>query len=172
MIAIFGGSFDPPHIGHQSAVLRLLNMPEVDGVMIIPCYEHRFGKQLTPFADRLSMCGMAFRIFNNVEINDVEAHLDAEGSMIETIKHLRKEFECELGLAIGTDNYRQRERWDRFDELSRLVRIIVLERPAESVSSTRIRELLRQGRDASASAMLPGSVANYIHRYGLYSNTE
>jgi len=171
MIAIFGGSFDPPHVGHQSVVLQLLNMSDVDGVIVIPCYEHKFRKQLTEFAERIRMCNMAFGIFNDVEINDVEAHIDAKGSMIETIKHLKKETECELALAIGTDNYKQRDRWDRFDELRKLVRIIVLERPTESVSSTQIRELLHQGCDASASDMLPGSVASYIYQNKLYTNT-
>lgn len=170
LTVVFGGSFDPPHIGHQEAVLRLLNMPGVDQVIVLPCYEHRFDKKMSEYLDRLKMARAAFGIFRNVEISNLELYVDSKGSMIEIVKHLlRAPGSRRFALAIGADNYSKRDRWDRFDELEKLVeKVIVLERPEGAVSSTQIREMVRRGEDVSH--MVPSSISWHVEK--LYTNTR
>lgn len=169
--AIFGGSFDPPHLGHQDAVLRLLNMEDVNEVLVLPCFDHRFGKRMTDFKDRFAMTQAAFSVFSDVTVSDLELYIESNGSMLETVRHLRKSPHPELCLAIGADNHARRDEWDRFDELEKLVkRVIVLKRPEGSISSTRIRKMIRCGEDPSQ--FLHCAVMWYIKHRKLYTNTE
>ena len=58
-VAIFGGSFNPPHLAHQMAALYVLETAAVDELWLVPAFRHPFGKALAPFADRLEMCELA-----------------------------------------------------------------------------------------------------------------
>ena len=58
-VALFGGSFNPPHVAHQLAALYVLETAPVDELWFVPAFEHAFGKPLAPFDDRLAMCELA-----------------------------------------------------------------------------------------------------------------
>src|SRR5882724_6666783 len=58
-IALFGGSFDPPHVAHQLVALYVLETQPVDELWIVPAYAHPFGKHLVPFEHRVAMCELA-----------------------------------------------------------------------------------------------------------------
>ena len=58
-VAIFGGSFNPPHLAHQMAALYVLETAAIDELWIVPAFQHPFGKVLAPFAHRLEMCELA-----------------------------------------------------------------------------------------------------------------
>ena len=57
--AIFGGSFNPPHLAHVLAVTVVRAREEVDRVLVIPTYQHPFAKSLAPYDDRVKMCELA-----------------------------------------------------------------------------------------------------------------
>src|SRR5690606_32016933 len=73
--AIFGGSFDPPHVGHVLAVTWVLSTQPVDEVVLVPALEHAFGKPLAPFAHRRRMCELAFAPLRRVRVDPIEAEL-------------------------------------------------------------------------------------------------
>ena len=50
-VGIFGGSFNPPHLGHQVLMLLALESKEVDKILMIPTFKHAFDKELAPFED-------------------------------------------------------------------------------------------------------------------------
>src|SRR5258706_10381140 len=58
-IAIFGGSFNPPHVAHQLVALYVLETQPIDELWIVPTYAHPFGKDLAPYDDRIAMCELA-----------------------------------------------------------------------------------------------------------------
>src|SRR4051812_26752381 len=58
-VAIFGGSFNPPHVGHQLAALWVLETAGVDELWFVPAFVHPFEKALAPFEDRRRMCERA-----------------------------------------------------------------------------------------------------------------
>ena len=58
-IALFGGSFNPPHVGHMMAAYYVIATRPVDKLWLMPAYRHPFGKRLAPFDDRVKMCELA-----------------------------------------------------------------------------------------------------------------
>ena len=55
-VALFGGSFNPPHMGHVWATASVLASEAVDHLLLVPTHTHAFGKPLAPFAARVAMC--------------------------------------------------------------------------------------------------------------------
>ena len=59
-VALFGGSFNPPHVGHVLAVTYALSVGLVERVLVVPVFEHALGKRLAPFEHRVEMSRRAF----------------------------------------------------------------------------------------------------------------
>ena len=78
-VGVFGGSFNPPHVGHVLAAAYLLSMAAVDRVLVIPVFRHPFAKTLASFEDRLAMCQLAMTWLPQVEVSDIERQLGGEG---------------------------------------------------------------------------------------------
>ena len=84
--AILGGSFDPPHMGHQLAVCYLLGALGYDDVWLVPSFEHPFGKHMQSFEHRLAMCRLMAQPFGAaVRVLDVEQDLAAQNSLGRTL---------------------------------------------------------------------------------------
>ncbi|MFY0531377.1 nicotinate-nicotinamide nucleotide adenylyltransferase [Nannocystis pusilla] len=78
VLAVLGGSFDPPHLGHALIPTYLLARGLADRVLVAPCWSHPFAKQMMPFADRLALTRLAMAAqAETVEVSDVEARLAA-----------------------------------------------------------------------------------------------
>lgn len=76
-VAVFGGSFNPPHVGHVLGVVYALSTAPIDEVLVVPVYRHPFAKPLAPFADRLEMCRLALGWLPRVTISRVEEEASA-----------------------------------------------------------------------------------------------
>ena len=181
-IALYGGSFNPPHIGHLVVISYVLATQPVEAVWLMPCFQHAFGKSLAPFEHRMEM---ARRLTAGViepgraAVTDVESQIGGESRTIDTIKHLRAQYpEVTFDLIVGTDIFQERAAWKNFDELESLCRFIVIGRrgspapknhvtspPLIDISSTELRERLAKG--LSTQSLLPASVAAYIHQESL-----
>jgi len=68
-VAIFGGSFDPPHISHVLAAVYASKVGGFEQVLVVPVFEHAFAKQLTPFAHRVALCEAAFAGIAGVSVS-------------------------------------------------------------------------------------------------------
>ena len=75
--AFFGGSFNPPHVGHFLAAAWVLCSGEVDEVWMVPCYKHAFGKALLPYEHRLAMCRLGAGLLNpeRIRLSNIEEEL-------------------------------------------------------------------------------------------------
>src|ERR1700690_2784239 len=105
-VAIFGGSFNPPHVGHQLVALYILETAAVDELWFVPCWKHPFDKALEAFADRLRMCELAAAALGSrARVSDIEAQLGGEESpTLLTIKGLQVRHPGhEFLLVIGAD---------------------------------------------------------------------
>lgn len=146
-IAIFGGTFDPPHIGHYEIARRLARRKGVDQVWIVPVYRHAFGKKSAPFGKRLRACRAFFKgIGSKVKVKDWERRLGGVSYTVRLLRFLHKRYpDAVFYLAVGSDAYRERRAWKDFKEVERLARLIVFPRgpgsPIPDVSSTQIRRL-------------------------------
>lgn len=180
-IALFGGSFNPPHVAHQLACAYVLATarPRVEKLWMVPAWKHPFDKQLAPFADRVAMCERAAAPFGGrVEVSRIEEELGGESYTLRTVKALRAARpEVDFSLVIGADLVAERERWHGFSELRTLADFIVLGRAgyaeAEApevalpkVSSTEVRARLAAGRPVDA--LVAAEVLDYIRERGLY----
>lgn len=171
-VGIFGGSFNPPHIGHVAICEWLFAKDLVDEVWIVPCFIHPFGKHLAPFEDRYNMCLFAFRdIGPKVVVSKIEKFLGGTSHTIRTIRHLiNGNFGCEFSLVTGGDIQMQTKEWLDFAEIKKLVPIIAIPRgpksPIPDISATEVRRRI----DASESIidLVPREVAVYIITHRLY----
>jgi nicotinate-nucleotide adenylyltransferase len=175
-VAVFGGSFNPPHLAHQLAITCVLSTARVDELWMVPTFKHPFDKQLAPFADRVRMCELAAAPFSRVRVSRVEEELGGESYTLRTMKALAAAHpEHHFALVIGADLVAERERWHGWPELKELVGFIVVGRqgaPANGgvelppISSTTVRQRLARGE--SIDTLVAANVADYIAEQRLY----
>jgi nicotinate-nucleotide adenylyltransferase len=183
-IAIFGGSFNPPHVGHVLACVYVLSTQPVDEVLVVPVYQHVFGKELAAFDDRLEMCRLAMGSVPGVRISDIERELGGESRTLNTVEALRaSEPGSAFRLVIGADVLPDLPKWHRFDRIAELAPPLVLGRagciapgapPAvlPEVSSTDVRRLCAAGRLDEIAALVPRDVRRFIEARGLYRESK
>jgi nicotinate-nucleotide adenylyltransferase len=179
-VAIYGGSFNPPHVGHVLAVTYSLAAHPVDAVLVVPCYQHPFAKGLASFSDRFAMCERAFGWLPGVEVSRVEAELGGESRTLRTLEHLHERHpDWSLRLLVGADILNDAPKWHAFDRVTALAPLLVLGRRGvvaegapepllPEVSSTDLRAWLQDGALDRARELLPARVLDYIRAQGLY----
>ena len=135
-IAIYGGSFDPPHLAHLFTITYLLSRSDVDEVWLLPAANHVFGKVMTPFKTRVSLLELVIAPFDNqVQICQIEAERDGQSRTFDTLSILASNHpEHRFTLVIGADNLTESHRWHRFDELVARWPVIVLGRPGHEAA--------------------------------------
>lgn len=185
-VAIFGGSFNPPHVAHQLACLYALETQPIDAVWLIPTWRHAFEKQLAPFEDRLEMCRRAAAPLGpRVQVSTVERELAGEHSRtLVTLEALARQHPAhQWRLIIGADILPERGKWYRWEAVERLAPPIVLGRqgyaaPPElgplvelpGISSTVVRARVAQGE--AIDTLVPREVVGYIVERGLYKQAS
>lgn len=177
-IALFGGSFNPPHIGHLLVASYIQATADVDRVWLMPAYSHPFGKELAPFVHRVEMCNqLASHFARGVVTTSVESEVKS-GRTVDTLEYLRaKQPHDTFRLVIGTDILDEAEKWKAFDRVKELAPLLVVGRgdhphpdasgpTMPAVSSTEVRRRLATGEDVSK--LVPRTVLAYIHAHGLF----
>lgn len=180
-VAVFGGSFNPPHVGHVLAVAYVLAVHEVDEVLVVPAFRHPFNKDLCAFEHRAAMARLAFGDLARVSVSEIERELGAPVSRtVDTLEALlERHSDWRLHLVIGADVLHDREKWHRFERVVELASPLVLGRAGVShpeapravlpeVSSSQIRSALARGDRGVVDSLVPRRVRDYIEREGLY----
>jgi nicotinate-nucleotide adenylyltransferase len=183
-VAIYGGSFDPPHVSHVLAAVYALKIGGFERVLVVPVFEHAFHKQLTAFEHRTRMCELAFAGIEGVEVSPVERELATPSLTLRTLEHLAALHpDWSMRLLVGSDVLGETAKWHAFERITRLAPPYVVARPGyehpdsragllPDVSSTRIREALANPTDPEHEALLaasvPRAVRAYIAEHGLY----
>ena len=178
-LAIFGGSFNPPHLAHQMAALGALEIDAVDEVWLVPTYRHAFGKTLAPFADRVEMClRMAAPLGPRVTVSTVEAEIGGESRTLHTLERIAELLPgAELRLLIGADILDETGSWYRWEDVERRAPPLVFGRAGyrgsarcelvlPDISSTEVRRRVAAGEPVAD--LLPAAVAGYIFERNLY----
>jgi nicotinate-nucleotide adenylyltransferase len=183
-VVFFGGSFDPPHVAHVLCVSYALAVGDFERALVVPVFEHAFGKSLGDFEHRARLCELAFDGDARVEVSRVEAELPRPNYTLRTIEHLRSSRpELRLRLLMGSDVIGDTSKWFRFDQVEKLAPPFVVPRAGvqgagtafgllPELSSTEVRDLLARRRDPEVheqlSRVLPRRVLAYIDEHGLY----
>jgi len=134
---IFGGSFDPIHVGHLILAERARAERALDRVLFIPAGRppHKPRQPLAPARDRLEMVRLAVRGNPAFEPSSIELDRDGPSYTLLTVRELRAQIGSadELFLVLGADSVRDIPNWWRASELVREVDIIAFDRPACTV---------------------------------------
>lgn len=180
-LAVFGGSFDPPHLAHTLVTAYVLSATDITELLVIPTAQHPFGKALTPFHHRLRMAELNFAALHGVQVSDLEAQLGGVSRTLRTLQTLAQQRpQVELRLIMGTDLLSTFDKWHGADEITQLAPPLVVQRAGyvtdptapvlPQISSTEIRRRLANG--TSTAGLLNPAVARYIADHRLYRNED
>ena len=178
-VGIYGGSFDPPHMGHVLSVGWALSAAGLDEVWVVPTWQHVFDKAIqASFEQRLRMCELAFARSRGVRVLEIERELGGPSRTLDTLEALGAQHpDTAFRLIVGADILPTTDRWHRWDEITRLAPALVIGRegyplPAgcpvsiPNINSTEIRAALARGEDVAG--LVPDQVLDFIRAERLY----
>jgi len=178
-VALFGGSFNPPHLAHAMVAISVLSVHDVDELWILPTGDHPFGKTLAPFEDRMALCQAAFSDLPRVKVLEIEKWLPHPTYTVQTLEVLHQAIaNFEPKWVIGTDILDELHLWREPERLQALSAFIILpregyknqgilEHPLPNISSTEARRRLAQ--NLSCEGFLSRQVLAEIKSRGLYT---
>ena len=191
-LGLFGGSFDPPHLGHLALARQARDQLVLDEVRWIPAGQpwQKAGQALAPTMHRVAMVQAMIEREPRMRVDDIEARRDGPTYTIDTVLAVRDALpHATLYLLIGQDQYARLHTWHRWRELLSMVtlavaarggatplpppeliavwhRMVVLEMAPVAVSATAVRAAAAAGADLAA--LVGDAVAGYIDRHALY----
>lgn len=194
-LGVFGGTFDPPHLGHVRVAEDARKHLKLDRVILVPAHVSPFKIEERGITDReirLSLVKAAVEGRRGLGVDRLELDRDPPSYTVATLRALRVRMpEAELFLLIGADQWSSFGRWKNVAEIARMATVVVMARdghdPADvdpglpegvevpwrrvdvrrvDVSSTEVRERVREG--ASIDDLVPSEVARLIDEYKLY----
>ncbi len=152
-IAVYGGSFDPFHLGHLVPTVRAQETFHFDAVNFVPSSlpPHKQSEPLTPVTHRLAMVAMATLPYERFFASDAEVFASEPTYTVETVRVFRRRYpDAILYFLLGSDSFSQIATWERWRELVDEAHLVVLHRahmwgdellekiPAELVSRIRV----------------------------------
>lgn len=188
-IGVFGGTFDPPHIGHLILAADAVDALRLDKLIFVPAWAQPF-KVDTPAvadaADRLEMVHLAVGGDPRYAVEDTEIRREGLSYTVDTLEEIaRRNTKAELFLLIGQDTLEGFSGWKRPDRIRELAKLALMTRSVPNsdtavavkgivtistrrvdVSSTEIRERLASGK--SIKGFVPEPVERFIAARGLY----
>lgn len=147
-IGIFGGTFDPIHIGHLRMALELKEQLGLDEMRLLPCHQppHRDAPQVSS-AQRVEMLRIALQDCPELQLDERELQRDKPSYTYDTLLELRAELgsEVSLVLCMGEDAFAGLPNWYCWQELIRLAHIVVIARSGWAIpDSGDARDLLNK----------------------------
>jgi nicotinate-nucleotide adenylyltransferase len=186
-LGVYGGTFDPVHLGHLILAQDALEQLRLDAVLFIPCQQSplKSRKPIAGNARRLAMLKLALKHEPRFWLSRCELDRPAPSYAYETALEIGEAFpRAELFWLIGADQLKDLAKWHRPDDLRKLVQFVLLPR-GEAVHKQDLGKVLSlpQPRRVDISAteirhrvksrqpidhLVPPPIAAYIHRHGLY----
>jgi nicotinate-nucleotide adenylyltransferase len=191
-VCLYGGTFDPPHLGHLAIAEYIRDNLNIETVIFIPAYiaPHKMKYSVSSVEDRLKMLQLAISDHSGLQISEVEIQRKGVSYSIDTIRQLKEEMDIrskDLYLLIGADSLLEFHTWRDPDKILEESSVLVAGRPGFDVrevseefrnkiqmvsaplidiSATMIRRRIRDGK--SIRSLVPALVEDYILRKGLY----
>ena len=200
-IGLFGGAFDPPHDAHVALAQAAIDQLQLDRLHIVPTGDawHK-SRPLSPAAERLAMCQLAFGGLPKVVVDDRELRRDGPTYTVDTLTELRAQYPgAELFLQIGADQAAAFHTWRRVSDILQYATISIAVRatstsaesqfdpknplPGVPLGDARVRVLRLPAMPHSATEvrrrvaaglpfdrLVPAPVAGYIADHHLYQS--
>ena len=131
-LGVFGGTFDPVHLGHLRAAQEALDILGLDEMLFVPAAvpPHKPGRKILSFQSRWRMLQLALAGNSRFRLSDLERRMPGKSYTVHSLKQLRKENPgAELFFLVGCDAFFEMDTWFDFREIFRLAGIVVLCRP-------------------------------------------
>ena len=193
-IALYGGTFDPVHVGHVEIARRVSELFEIDRVIFIPAQTapHKIGRPVTEPIHRYAMLALATQDDPRLVVSTFELDDPDRRYTVDTVEHFQRELgdSTELFFIMGADSWSEITTWREWERLLAITNHIVVTRPGyepstahvgahgrrvhftdavmNDVSATTIRRLASEGRLHELVDLVPGPVLGYIGKYGIY----
>ena len=187
-IGLFGGTFDPIHIGHLVTTRFVYEQRNLEKIIFMPCNKSPLKPSITSLneAHRLKMLELALEPFPYFEVSDYEINKGEISYTLDTLTELKKTYES-IELIIGYDNLLIFDKWHKPDKILDIAKLIVMKRktdidteavnkymnmayvidtPSIEISATNIRNRIQNGR--SIDYLVPRKVKEYIQENKLY----
>lgn len=187
-IGVFGGTFDPPHIGHLAIALEVGHELHLDRVLMVVAndpWQKSGHRRITDAITRFRLVELAIAGLPNIEASDLEIRRGGESYTADTLARLHQESDGEYFLIVGSDAAAGLDTWKRPDEVRESATTVVVDRggrqggrppagwphivvdvPALQISSSDIRSRFADGRPVEA--LVPAAVITEVRRLGLY----
>jgi nicotinate-nucleotide adenylyltransferase len=188
-LGVFGGTFDPIHLGHLRAAENALESLELDRVAFVPAGTPPHRELPSSSAiDRYAMTALATAGHPRFTVSDAELRREGPSYTVDTVAGLRRESpEALVFVIVGSDTFPEMPTWKEHGRLLELCTVAVVARPGESpadggaapprgvarvegpglaISASAIRARARQGE--SIRYLVPDAVADYISKRALY----
>lgn len=188
-IGVFGGTFDPPHVGHLVAAADAHQVLGLDVVLLVVAnapWQKVGERQISPAPDRLAMVSAAVADTDGLSASAIEIDRGGLSFTADTLTALlEQEPDAELFVILGNDAAAGFATWERHEEVARLAHLVVVDRPGTptpiddvyhwtridipelEISSTELRERVAAGR--SIRYLTTAGVAACIEERGLYA---
>lgn len=185
-IAVFGGTFDPPHIGHIAAVKSVRETCDIDQVMVVPCCQTWNKYPVASAASRYDMVKVSVSEMDWCEVLRLEIDRGGMSYTSDTLKQIKLDNpNSDIFMVVGSDVASQLNTWSKSAAIKDIAEVIVIERHGEAgltmlegwhfrhikadipnISSSRIRHMLSEG--ISVKDLLPSGVSDIINERKLY----
>lgn len=185
-IAILGGSFDPPHLGHYLVVKQILDFrPDIKKIILMPSFKHQWKKSFAQVEHRMNM--LKSFLGNNIELSDIEIKRKGVSYTFDTLNELKNQTNLPLYWIVGSDILTEFDKWKNNNKLLKLATFLVFPRDPynlpknlptgfeilknknlimTNISSSIIRERIKTGK--SIKYLVPEEVEKYIAENKLY----
>lgn len=186
-ICLFGGTFDPIHLGHSHIAEAAIRELSLDELIFLPCRQspHKTGEKHASGEHRLAMCELATAGIKSARVDDHDLTAPDSCYSWSTAEHFQKNYPgTQLFWLMGTDQWQALPRWNRPDHLASLVEFIVFTRGEEPqprseyqmhsikgnhpASATRVREAIGNDHFHTVKEWLHLDVLKYIETHQLY----
>ena len=163
-IALYGGSFDPVHVGHLAVARNLLDLFALDEVLFIPAYAapHKRDRRVAPALHRFAMLALATQDEQRLCVSTVELESPERPYTVETLAHFRRTAGrgARLFFVMGADSWEEITTWREWERVLGLASTIIVTRPGHELRTDHVNPGVRErvvdvrgaGRDEVARA--------------------
>ncbi|HVF55703.1 MAG TPA: nicotinate-nucleotide adenylyltransferase [Pyrinomonadaceae bacterium] len=146
-IALYGGTFDPVHVGHTSVARNLLDLFALDEVLFIPAHvaPHKRQRRVSPAFHRYAMLALATQDEARFRVSTIELDAPEKPYTIETLSRFREALKdsAQLFFVMGADSWMDIRTWREWERVLTLVSSIVVTRPGYDVTTEHVTEAIR-----------------------------
>ena len=132
-IGVFGGTFDPIHIGHIVAANVTRKQLDLDTILFVPCWESPLKESSRPVAasHRLAMVKIGTKKENHFSVSGLEVEREGISYTVETVRDLKRHYrsDAKLYLMVGSDAFKDMHRWRDPERIAEMCEIVVILRP-------------------------------------------